>query len=131
MSTPNPNVMARLKRPTIAVAANVNPDSKAKLVRPGLREETVHYPHDGIIKAKALEPGMSVRAYLHDKPCGGVRVVEEVRSINDGAMVRVSFSTPHPTSDYKAAYRFFVEELVGKPVKHVKHVPALVPYEEV
>lgn len=140
MSTtvPNPSVMARFKKPVFekpalvtALVAEVEPEHDAKIVRPGLRTVTEYVEHDGVVKAKHLKEGMEVRAFLHGAPRGGKRVVKSIERIDDGAQVRVEFSSPHPTTDYKAAYRFHVEALVGTPVPKVKQVPALVPYEEV
>lgn len=136
MTVPSPSVMARFKKPTEtpvveAVAADLSPSQPAKLVRPGFKEVVHTDAHDGIIKAKHVEPGMTIRAFLHGKPCGGERIVSGVEPSPDGSTITISFSSPHPTTDYKAAYRFFVQTLVGTPVKRVTHVPALVAYEEV
>lgn len=152
MSTiPNPSVMARfatkrqqaqqallevLTGPTIGnvtlgVVADTQPEQDAKIVRPGLRTVTEYVEHDGVVKAKHLKEGMRVRAYLHGKACGGERVVKSVQRSEDGSMVRVEFSSPHPTTDYKAAYRFYVADLAGTLVAKAHQVPALVPYEEV
>lgn len=120
MSTPNPSIMARFTKPvsapTTAVVADVQPEQRAKIVRPGPT-------HDGVVKAKQLKEGMKVRAFLHGQPRGGERVVKSVEKIDDGAMVRVTFSSAHPPADYKAAYRFHCEALVRE--------PAFVAYEEV
>lgn len=134
MTVPNPSVMARLKaKPVVkAIVVDVTPSQPAKgLVRPGF-ETVVHIDaHDGVIKAKHVKKGMKVRAYVHGKPSGGERVVDTVERSKDGSMVTISFSSPHPTTEYKAAYRFFVQTLVGTPVERVTQVPALVAYEEV
>ena len=117
--------------PKRKIVADLDPAAKAKVVRPGTRKVRTMSTHDGVVKAKHLKPGMEVRAWLHGEPKGGVRVVESVERSEDGAMVRVAFATPHPTTDYKAAYRFFVEALFGMPIESYETVPALVAYEEV
>jgi hypothetical protein len=125
--------MARFKKPAVveAVSVDLKPEQSAKLVRPGFKQVVHTDAHDGVIKAKHVESGMTIRAFLHNKPCGGERVVDTVTPSPDGSTVTISFSSPHPTTDYKAAYRFFVQTLVGTPVERVTHVPALVAYEEV
>jgi hypothetical protein len=144
MSTPNPLTMPKQKgvlfvKPVapevLAVLDEVSPAVTIQdvqgPVRPGVRETVVVTQHDGVIKAKNAKPGMTVRAYLHGEPRGGERVIDTVERIDDGAMVRIAFASPHPVTEYKAAYRFFVEDLVGTEVKVVQHVPDLVPYEKV
>lgn len=130
MSAPTPAIMPKVKS-AVALAAHIDPEHDARLVRPGTRDVLTYDTHDGVVKAKHLKPGMTVRAFLHGRPCGGERVVESVERIDDGAMVRVAFSSPHPATEYKAAYRFYVEELAGQPIPKTVQVPALVPYEEV
>lgn len=109
------------------------PESPAKqTLRPGLVEQTTEVLHDGIVKAKHIQPGQTVRAWLHNKPCGSERVVASVERIEDGEFVLVTFSTAHPDSTVKAAYRYFVADLVGTVVDtKTTLVPALVSYEEV
>ena len=129
MSTPSPSLMPKFKAPAIIATTQVT--EPAKIVRPGMREQVTAVQHDGVVKAKNLKKGQVVRAWLHGGPKGGERVVESVERIEDGAMVRVTFSSPHPTTDYKAAYRFYDASLVGTTVEHITKQPALVPYEEV
>ena len=123
VKTARPVILADLDEATAAIPQDVK-------VRPGLKETVVVTKHDGIIKAKNAEKGQVVRAYLHGQPRGGERVIESVERIEDGAMVRIAFSSPHPTTDYKAAYRFYVAALDGVEVTAVDLVPTLVPYEE-
>lgn len=111
--------------------AELAPESEAKTVRPGTRPVVVESLHDGVVKAKHLKPGQRVRAWLHDAPRGGERVVATVERINAGARVHVTFSSAHDPVTYKAAYRFYDESLVGTPVQRTNMVPALVAYEEV
>ena len=147
MSTiPSPSLMAKFKKPvmptntthstesvqTTAVIVAEHDPSKPKRTRPGIVQQRVEVIHDGVIKAKQLEPGMMVKAYLHGSPKGGERVVGSVERVGDGATVMVTFSSPHPATEYAAAYRFHCEALVGSAVRHkVISLPALVPYEEV
>lgn len=134
-TTPCPSVMPKFKVPTklapTAIVANLVEEAPAKIVRPGMRDAVVESLHDGIVKAKHLREGQAVRAWLHGGPKGGERVVKSVTRSEDGATVTVEFSSPHPTTEYKAAYRWFDASLEGTPVRHVTKVPALVAYEEV
>jgi len=142
-AVPSPSVMEKFapkppvdepvaETPTVTVVlADLDPMQPGQIVRPGLREQFVEVDHDGVIKAKQVKEGMVVRAFLHGKPCGGERTVSTVKRSEDGSMVHVEFSSPHPPTDYKAAYRFFVKALVGTKVRQRTVVPALVPYEEV
>lgn len=119
------------------ITADVTPEQPAALVqptglvRPGYRDEVTTATHDGVVKAKNLQHGQVVRAWIKGEPRGGERVVDTIERIEDGAMVRVTFSSQHPTTDYKAAYRFHDESLVGTPFTKVRKVPALVAYQEV
>lgn len=136
MTSPTPLFMppkqtAKTARPVITADLDELADAVITgPVRPGLQETVVVTQHDGVIKAKNAEKGQVVRAFLHGQPRGGERVIDTVERIEDGAMVRITFSSPHPTTDYKAAYRFYVSALDGVEVKVVEQVPALVPYEE-
>lgn len=137
MSTvPSPAFFAT-RKPTVltakpVVAAETEGGAPARTVRPGLIQKRVEVTHDGIVKAKHLQPGQVVRAYIKGEPRGGVRVVESVERLDDGAFVEVTFSSDDPTTVYKAAYRFFVADLVGTTLRHkVVSTPALVAYEEV
>lgn len=146
MTTPTPLFMpARRTEKTarpVQITADLIEDAPAQLtgpglveitglVRPGLVDEVTVSKHDGIIKAKNLKPGQVVRAYLHGAPRGGERVVDTVERSEDGGTVHVTFSSQHPANDYKAAYRFYVEALVGTDVTTTHKVHALVPYQEV
>lgn len=122
---PSPAMLATMR----PVAAKLDPEAPAKVVRPEHREVVVVTSHDGVIKAKKVEPGMEIRAWLHGQPKGSLRVVDTVEV--SGATVHVTFSSPHPPTDYKAAYRLYVEDLVGTPVQTTTTVSALVAYEEV
>ena len=133
-TTPSPAMLARIKRtpvPQAEIVADLAPQETAKIVRPGYKKVVTESVHDGIVKAKHLTPGQEVRAYLHGRAVGGVRTVANVERLDDGATIRVTFSSDHPVTAYKAAYRFFDASLEGSIVKHTKSVPALVAYEEV
>jgi hypothetical protein len=126
--------MARFKKQqatVTAVVTDVEPEVSAKLVRPGFKSVVRHGTHDGIVKAKSVEKGMRIRSWLHDKPCGSEKVVESVERVGDGSKVLITFSSAHPATEYKAAYRFYVAALVGTPTQKVESIPALVAYEEV
>lgn len=125
MTTPSPSMMQRFapKTTTVtAVAAELAPGQSGRL-----RLGTV--PHDGVIKAKQAQNGQTVRAWLTvrgvPQAVGGERVVDQVSPVDVDGNVTISFSTPHPTTVYKAAYRFYVEALVGTPTR------GMVAYEEV
>lgn len=109
-TTPNPATVFGNRKPMIAAPINAS------------EVATPHDPtkHDGIVKAKHLESvakGLEVRAYLNGAPRGGVRVVESVERLGDGATVRITWSSAHAPSEHKAAYRWFVPSLVGTPIK--------------
>ncbi len=118
---PNPLMM-----PKRQMAAEVFEYEPGKTYRPGHVTITESRIHDGVIKAKNAQPGMTVRAYLHGEPKGGERVIKSVTRSEDGSEVLVEFSTPHPPTTYKAAYRFYVTELDGAVVSFERSVPALV-----
>ena len=86
MSVPNPTMLAALANKK-RQAALVETNTKAKVVRPGLVESQVHSIHDGVVKAKHLKPGMTVRPYLHGEPRGAERTIASVTRIGDGATV--------------------------------------------
>lgn len=110
------------------VAASIDTDRKAKVVRPGPKTVLVDGVDDGVRKAKTLVKGQRVRPFLHGEARGGVRVVEANESLEDGAIRRISFSSGHPTQDYKAAYRFLDVDAEGKPTKvRVAAEPSFVP----
>jgi hypothetical protein len=134
MSTiPSPSVMAKFKAPvaTEVVVADVQPVDPGTTVRPGLRDEVQALAHDGVVKTKHLQPGQVVRAFAHGEPRGGERVIESIERLDDGAMVLVTFSSPHPPTEYKAAYRWYDASLEGATIRRTRQVPALVAYEEV
>jgi len=128
MTVPNPTLLAQLavKRQIAAL----EPDAKAKVVRPGLVANEVHVIHDGVVKTKHLKPGMAVRPYLHGQPRGGERVVKTLTRIDDGATWHVEFESEHVAQDYKAAYRWYCEALDGATVSRTVKQPAFVPYQE-
>lgn len=136
MSTPSPALMPQFKvpvvdvEPTERIVSEFDAEAGAK-VRPGFKIQIVETPHDGVIKAKNAQPGQTVRAFLNGEPRGGERVVDSVTPNEDGSLINITFLSAHPTTEYKAAYRFYVEDLVGTPVRTRRQVPALVPYEEV
>lgn len=109
-TTPNPATVFGNRKPALIAA----PVDTTEIAAP-------HDPttHDGIVKAKHLGSvkGQEVRAYLNGAPRGGVRVVGSVERIDDGAMVRITWSSAHTPSEHKAAYRWFVPSLVGTPIK--------------
>lgn len=125
---PNPAVLARQAQARQAAA--LNPDEKAKVVRPGLISNEVHVIHDGVFKTKHLTPGMAVRPYLHGQPRGGERVIKAVTRISDGAMWHVEFESLHVDQDYKAAYRWYCEAMDGATVTRTVKQPGFVPYQE-
>lgn len=109
--------------PRTQVAAVLDPAGTAKIVRPGL----IPTEHDGVVKAKHLKDGQTVRAYLHGEPRGGERTVRTVNKIDDGAFVEIEWASGHPTATYKAAYRWHDAALAGTIINQ----PALVTYQEV
>jgi len=68
----------------------------------------------GVVKAKHLRRGQIVRPFLHGEPKGSERVVDTVLRL--GPTVSITFSSPHPPVEVKAAYRYHdasIETLVG------------------
>lgn len=128
MSAPNPTMLAKVAEKRHVAA--IDPNAKAKVVRPGLVEVEVPYIHDGVVKTKQLVPGITVRPHLHGQPRGGERVIKSVTKIDDGAMWHVEFESAHVAQDYKAAYRWYVEALDGATMTRKVRQPALVPYVE-
>lgn len=120
---PNPATVFANRKIETQVVADLTPSDHVKIVRPG--RITGH--HDGVVKAKHLKPGQTVRAFLHGEARGGERTVGTVKRIEDGAFVEVEWSSGHPTATYKAAYRWYDEKLAGKTISK----PALVDYQEV
>lgn len=139
-NTPSPLMFANRKAPAVptapvfraAVVADVQPTTPVASGRamPGHIDKVETSEHDGVLKAKQLRKGQRVRAFVHGKPQGGVRIVATVSKVDDNGMVDVTWASGHPDSSHKAAYRFFDESLVGTPVQRIVKVPALVPYQE-
>lgn len=142
MSTPNPKaVFGNRKAPVIpappvhtpVVVAQVQPIEPGQIVRPGYVDAIETSIHDGVVKAKHLQKGQRVRAYLHGKPQGGERIVQNVTRVpdTDGALVEIEWASGHPTSQHKAAYRWHDASLVGTSVDRIVKQPALIAYQEV
>lgn len=127
---PNPLMMPSHAPATVTpvaqLAAEVFEFEHGRTVRPGFVLQQVEGQHNGVVKAKQVEAGQTVRAFLHGEPRGGERVVESVTRSADGATVTITFSTQHPTAEYKPAYRFFVAALVGSTVTTSKRVATFV-----
>lgn len=139
MSTPNPLLLAKFhhkpapapKKPKAQpVLAKIEPTDPGKVVRPGTQPTVVEVEHDGVVKAKHLEPGQHVRPWLHNEARGSVRIVEAVTPNDDGSEVYIEFASAHPAAWFKAAYRWFDADLKGTTIQQVKHVPAFVSYFE-
>lgn len=127
MSAPNPTILDNLaKRRQVAA---VDPDSKAKVVRPGRVNTQVSSIHDGIIKTKHLEQGLSVRPYVKGAARGGVRVIKSIARVEDGAFWDVTDEKDF-TQRFPAAYRWYCEALDGATVTKTVKTPAFVPYHE-
>ena len=127
---PNPLALAK-QAEARRQAAQVEAESKAKLVRPGLVESKVAVIHDGVVKTKHLEPGMAVRPFVHGSPRGGERVIKSAKRLGDGAQWHVEFESAHVDADYKAAYRWYCEALDGATVQRTVKTPGFVEYVEV
>lgn len=130
-TTPSPAMFANLVAKK--QAALVEPDAKAKveIVRPGMRDVEVFSIHDGVVKAKHLKPGMSVRPYVHGEPRGAERVIKNVSRVGDGANVLIECESGFDPQERPAAYRWYCEALDGATVSRTVKTPALVPYQEV
>jgi len=131
---PTPAALVGLKRhasiaSTTQIAAQVTETAPGKIVRPVQTAEAVNEIHDGVIKARQLKPGQTVRPYLHGSPRGSERVVETVTRVEDGAMVEITYSSPHPAAKVKAAYRFYDASLVGTVKTQVRRVAKFVEVE--
>lgn len=113
MTRPSPLMMPqhRAVAPPANVVTEIHADEHAKNVRPGIVSELI--VHDGVVKAKHLTPGMKVRAFLHGEPRGSERTVGTVERVNDGAFVKITWDSGQPDAEYKAAYRFFSQDLYG------------------
>lgn len=129
MSVPNPSTLARIV--ATKQAAVVEPDSKAKLVRPGFVPEQVQSIHDGVVKSKNLEPGQSVRPWVHGAARGAERVVKSVEKVGNGSTVLIEFVSGFDPQERAAAYRWYCEALDGATVTKTVRKPALVAYQEV
>jgi hypothetical protein len=129
MTVPNPTMLARIAQQKQAAA--IQPDAKAKVVRPGTVAEQVTYIHDGVVKSKNLEPGMNVRPYVHGQPRGAERIVKSVERVGNGAMVKIEFVAGFDPQERAAAYRWYCEALDGATATRTVRKPALVPYLEV
>lgn len=129
MSAPTPTMLAN--NASKRQVAAIDPNAKAKVVRPGLIEVEVPYIHDGVIKTKHLVPGITVRPFLHGEPRGGERVIKSVTKVDDGAVWHIEFASAHVAQDYKAAYRWYCEAIDGATMTRKVRQPSLVPYVEV
>ena len=132
MTVPTPSMLATIaKRKQEALAAQVELDSKAKLVRPGFVSEQVQFIHDGVVKSKHLEPGMSVRPWVHGAARGAERVIEKVERVGNGATWLITFQSGFDPQERPAAYRWYCEALDGATATRTVRKQALVAYEEV
>jgi len=135
-ATPTPAIFANKKQrpvpapPKRVSIAQVEATDPGVIVRPGLRDEVVSTIHSGVVKTKHLERGQRVRPFVHDAPRGGERIVDKVTRLDGGAVVEVEWASAHPTSQHKAAYRWYDESLDGATVEHVVKVPGFVSYQE-
>jgi len=127
MSTPNPTLLANLAKQR--QVAQVDSDGKAKVVRPGLVPTEVQSIHDGVIKTKHLEKGMTVRPFVKGQARGGKRVITSVVKVEGGAFWDVTDETGF-TQQFAAAYRWYCEALDGATVTRTVKTPAFVPYHE-
>lgn len=107
--------------------AVINPTDPGKRVTLGLVDEVVTTLHDGVVKTKHLERGQRVRAFVKGEPRGGERIVDTVTKIEDGEYWHVTFASPHPAMDYKAAYRWYDASLKGTEVPHLVKRQGFVP----
>lgn len=127
---PTPAFLAAKPRPDLAAkqqVAKIEPELPSGRMTLG-DTEVVSLLHDGVVKTKHLKPGMEVQPFVKGEPRGALRTVATVERLGDGEFWHVTFSTPHPEWDYKAAYRWYVPALKDTEVKHT--VRRLVPYQE-
>lgn len=113
-------------KPTTTAVVALDEIQPGSLVRPGIVTETT--VQAGVIKAKHVQPGMQLRAFLKGEPRGAVRTVESRRWVEDHTMIEVTWTedSPLPHRDvYKPAYRFHGEQI---PV--TVEVSTLVAYEQ-
>lgn len=127
-------IFANRKAPVIPaapqIAAPIALAEPGNIVRPGMVEvldESV--PHDGVVKAKHLKRGQRVRPFVHGEARGSERIVGRVERIQGGAMVKITWASPHAPEERAASYRFFNEALVGTP--SLVRKPGFVAYQEV
>lgn len=130
MTVPSPAMLAARRKP-VDLIAELHADEPARIVMPGVTEEVVQTIHDGVVKTKNLKPGQEVRPYLHGQPRGSLRTVATNERLGSGAEHRLTFSSAHPEGEFKAAYRWYDESLVGSVVTHTIKKPAFVAYQEV
>lgn len=136
-SIPSPLAIAALAKrkqaavpapPVTRVLAVIEPSDPGKRVTLGTRDEVVTLgTHDGVVKAKHLQRGQRVRPFVNGEPRGSERIVASVTKVDDGAEWHVEFASAHPAQNYKAAYRWFDESLVGTDVQAIVKRPAFVP----
>lgn len=136
-TTPSPLMFAKPRppkplppRPEPQIIAAIEPTDPGNVVTLGLVPELVESLHDGVVKTKQLKRGQRVRPFVHGKPCGGERIVERVTKVDNGAVWHVEFATAHPAQDFKAAYRWHDESLVGTTRQEIIKVPGFVPAHE-
>lgn len=139
--TPSPLVMAQFRRPVTPPIPDRMPSRQevqgiaikpitdltpGKIVRPtGKRTVLVVKVDDGVRKAKQVQPGMRVRPYLNGEARGGERVVQSVERIQDNTMVRIAFSSGHPTQEYKPAYRWVDLDAIGRETQVRESAPSM------
>jgi len=114
----SPSPLDMPKRKPIAVELPKAAPAKftGHVVRPATVTETS--THDGIVKAKHIKPGMVVRPFLHGKAVGKPRTVKSVEFLGENRdSVWVEFEADFEPQNYKPAYRWFVEALVGTPIR--------------
>ena len=138
MTTPTPSTLAAFAKkravppaPSVPkIAAIIEPSDPGNIVRPGLRHEVIEEVHNGVVKTKHLRVGQRVRPFVHGQPRGGERIVAKTTRQDGGAMVEVEWASGHPTSQHKAAYRWYDASLDGATVQRVVAKPGFVSYQE-
>ena len=110
MNTPTPALLAKL-------SAHLNPGQAADQVTPATTHRVLH---DGVVKTKHLRPGQRVRPCIYGVPRSSERTVESVTRLGDGSWCHVTFSSPHPAADFKAAYRWHDASLAGQTIEIVE-----------
>lgn len=134
MTIPTPATLFANRRGPVApppapaprIVAQIQAADPGKVVTLGLVDTVVETAHDGVVKTKNLLPGQRVRAFIRGEARGGERIVKNVTKVDDGAVWHVEFASAHPDQDYKAAYRWYDESLVGTTVQHVVKSPGFV-----